>query len=375
MKLAPSPPAKWRLRPSAAPAWVRCAGSVRLSAGRPDEGDTTIREQGTAAHWAAFEKTQGRIVAVGDVAPNGVEITDEMLDGVAIYHAAVAAWNTDAVRYYETELHCAGIHPECGGTADVFAWCPTTATAFVGDFKFGFRYVDAYENWQMLCYLDGVLRFFYVQPQDVRRVVFMICQPRSYGRQTVRTWETTMPVVEALWKVLRDAAAATLAPQAVCVTNPGCLTCAGVAVCRASQLAALDVIERCHDATPEDLEFPAAENELRMLEWARDVVEARITGLSQEVERGIKAGAISRHFALQPTQSNLKWKEGAESKVLAIAQVLGKNVTKPQALITPTQAAKIIGEEFVNMHAQRLPTGTKLVQSDAKLWRRIFGKK
>jgi len=366
----------WRLRPSAAAVWVICPGMLRMSAGVVfDDADPTVREEGTACHLAAHNQCIGQPVAVGTIAPNGVEIDGDMLEACGLYQSAIAAWPTAAPRYFETPTHCADIHPECGGTPDVFAWCPVTRTIYLGDLKYGYRPVHAYANWQLLCYVSGVMRHFGLQAHDVERVEFMIVQPRAYGRDPVQS--AVMPMHEVLqyWETLRNAALQAVALDSVCVTNSACLDCEGRHQCPALRSAALRVLDAAHAATPEALPFAAAENELRVLTWARGIVDARISGLEQQVKHGMTNGQRAMHWDLEPSTARLRWRDGVAEQVRAIGKLTGANIEKPSELITPTQAKKLLGENLVNMLAERPPGALKLVPSDAQKWARIFGDK
>lgn len=79
------------LPPSSANCWVHCAGWRSLHSAFPDDGDTVPAMEGTAAHWCFEEMFEGRVPAVGATAPNGVAITDEMLDGAELFVDAVRA--------------------------------------------------------------------------------------------------------------------------------------------------------------------------------------------------------------------------------------------------------------------------------------------
>jgi len=372
--------ADYRLRPSAASTWVRCSGFVRLAADVPEwqEDDSVeVREAGTACHWAAYRASQGADIPalLGETAPNGVEIDDDMLEAVDLYRDAVAAWPTAAIRYFEQPVHCADIHPECGGTPDVFAWDAATRTLYIGDLKYGFRFVAADGNWQLVCYVSGVMRFFMLRPEDVNHVVLMICQPRNpQGGGPIRDWVATPADLMPYWHQLQAAAIVALSNEAICTTNPGCAQCGAAGVCPALDAAALTVLDVSTRATPHDLTFTDAERQLRYLQWAESVVTARREALEQQVAHGIKKGKISKHYEVEQQYSRLKWNEGTRPNVEAMAALMGVSVQKPVQLITPTQAKKVLGDDVVSLFAQRLPGGLKLVNSDANKWRRIFGK-
>ena len=92
-----------QLAPSSAFRWVRCPGSVSLSAQYPDTGGIEA-DEGDAAHWLAaetFKRDPEARPVDGETAPNGVTVTDEMREGVALYvndlRETVAAFGKDGV--------------------------------------------------------------------------------------------------------------------------------------------------------------------------------------------------------------------------------------------------------------------------------------
>ena len=72
-------PPSVKLRPSGAERWGNCAGSHSLEALYPEEDGPEARE-GTAAHYFATEALQGRVHAVGTLAPNGHPIDVDMVE-------------------------------------------------------------------------------------------------------------------------------------------------------------------------------------------------------------------------------------------------------------------------------------------------------
>src|SRR3569832_347868 len=78
------------LPPSGAGAWVECAAwpSMNSKYPRPDD-DATL--EGNAAHWVFVELFFARVVSVGQVAPNGVVLTEEIIEGAECYGEAVDA--------------------------------------------------------------------------------------------------------------------------------------------------------------------------------------------------------------------------------------------------------------------------------------------
>lgn len=367
----------YKLRPSAAAVWVLCHGMPSMSAGMEgvydDDEDTTVREEGVAFHWAAYWASQGNVVAVGTVAPNGVEVDEEMLEHVEGYLAEVRSWQ--GITHFEQSVHCWQIHDQCGGTTDVCNYSPSEKLVRVGDAKYGYRFVDVLNNWQLICYLVGVLNKFNLQDTDVD-VEFMIYQPRSYHRDGPMR-KVRMPASSLREKVnqLRVAAHAVMGTNPTCKVNKGCRNCPGRVRCPAIHAAALGELDEAHAATPHDLPFSAAEDELRLLQWGRAIIDARITGLEQQVTHSMRRGAVSRHYAMEQTAGKLVWTEGASVPIQTIANLMKVQVSKPPAHITPTQAKKLLPESLVDAYSRRAPGAFKLVPADDHLMQRIFGKK
>src|ERR1700761_8147814 len=107
------------LRPSGAHAWTVCAGYERMTEGRAladVEQDDQIREEGTAGHWLAQQMAHGASVPEGTLAPNGVHITDEIIDCVIGYLQALAAWCVPV--HIERTMRLPTIRDDMEGTPD-----------------------------------------------------------------------------------------------------------------------------------------------------------------------------------------------------------------------------------------------------------------
>lgn len=365
------------LRPSKASTWVRCAGHPYLAADGPlwsdDDEDVTVREDGTACHWLAFERSQGRQIPNDAQAPNGVDIREEMQEACDMYFDAVSQWGTGSA-WFELPVMCKRVHEQCGGTLDVGAYDPARNVIFVGDLKFGYRFVDVRDNWQLLCYAVGLQNHLGILTDVGLTFEFLIVQPRSYHRDgPVRRWRVAATEARALINQLSNAAHAALAPNPTCTVNPGCGRCEGRHRCETLQQAGLTGLDESHAATPHDLPFAAAEDELRRLQHAQDVINARITGLEQQVMFGMKRGAPSRYFVIEQSTGRKAWNEGSAPIMRNLATLYGVNIAKEQ-LITPTQAEKVLPPALVAVHSHRPPGANKLVPVETSRIGRIFGK-
>lgn len=368
------------LRPSAAGRWVYCHGSVALGAPFPEDSTPEAME-GTAAHWAATEPLAGRAVIAGDVAPNGIVITDEMIEGAALYHAAVYSRIQSQWIRAEDVLPIPDIHDQNGGTIDTWGLGFTPWLLHVVDYKFGHGFVEVFENWQLLDYLSGIVSFLVregIAPanyEDLIEVELTIVQPRNYHRDgPVRSWRVKLKDLRAQFNVLRDAAARSVMPNAETRTGEWCQHCPARHVCRTLQNSTMQIADRAGDSTPLVLDAIQLGNELRWLHHARGLLDARITGHESEALAMIRAGAQVAHYKAEYGQGREIWREGTESAVIAMGRMLGHDLAKPPTAITPNQArTKGIDAAVISEYSHRPPGALKLVPMDTTQTRKIFG--
>lgn len=362
------------LRPSAAHTWVVCHGYAAMRAAypeAPDESDNEVREDGTAAHWLAQQALAGIPVAVDAISPNNRVCNEEMHDGVDLYVSTLRELGFDW--HIEERLDLSCIYPGMEGTPDAWCWNPLARKLSVADFKYGFRPVDPFENWQMLCYLEGLLEKLGLHDWEVT-VEFVIVQPRSFHRSgPVRVWRFHALATRALANILKFAAGAAMQPNAACTPNPGCGDCPARHACTALQYSALTALERSFDGVPLELDSIALGDELRRLEDAAKRMEARITGLQTQAESLLRSGKNVLGYELAASFARERWTDGSEAKVQALAAILGSNVTKPPKLVTPAQARKVMPPAMVDMYAHKPSTGLRLTRSDPNDARKKFG--
>jgi hypothetical protein len=112
--------------------------------------------------------------------------------------------------------------------------------------------------------------------------------------------------------------------------------------------------------------------ELVMIDSALKRLEARKTGLQQQVESTIKQGRAVPHWALESGKGRERWTV-PDSTVIAIGAALKVNVAKPPEALTPKQAAKA----GLPLHAmpelvETPRTALALVRDDGSKARRVF---
>ena len=363
------------IRPSGMDRTIKCPGSLAANDNAPswaDEYDnTTARDEGTACHWLAERVClDDEIVTVGDKAPNGITTDAGMFDAAFLYRDTLRGWGTHRI-HIEQSVAVPQL-PYTAGTPDAFAWDAANRIIYLADLKYGYRLVDVLPNWQLLCYMLGIADWL---GQDWRTVTFnlTIVQPRRYHiagpvRSAIVRGDSEQ--LATMVGVARQAIEEALSPAPRMFPGNQCKHCPGRARCTALQNAVADgVYVDAHDLT-----FSQAENELAYLQRQSVLLEAYISGLKAQVEHGIRNGATSTKYELRRSAGRLAWDADAADKIRALARHMGVKVDKAPELITPTQAAKLMGSDAVNMFARRSPGSLELAATDIEIHKRIFGK-
>lgn len=361
------------LRPSAAPMWSVCPGYRRLGVPAYDADDekSPVRAEGTACHEVA--QAIGTGMPVPTVARNGVEIDDDMREAATAYvefNRRTMGSNMRVEEYVE----CHGVHAQCVGTPDAAGFDRSAYEIHISDLKYGFRYVEP-TSAQLVCYADGVARKHNV---DLSRawVNLTIYQPRKWHKDgAFRTRRIHGSEILNEIAVLNAAALATEQPDAPCVINHGCGDCTGRSQCPTLREAAMESMSLIGRSVPTGLPLSAQESELRLLSHAQKLLDAYVSGLQMVVEHNLKAGARGSHYMLAPgAAGRLKWREGVADKIAAAGQLTGIDVFAPQALRTPTQLKKLLGDDVVNMYAERPASKQSLVPIDLTRFTKLLGK-
>ena len=366
------------LPPSGAAAWKLCPLWVHMNQAYP-QPDTPESLEGNAAHWVFAEMLAGRPVSEGTQAPNGVFITDEMIEGGELVVDTVRARiPAGTVLHVEEPVAIPRIHAQCWGTPDIWAFYGVTLEVI--DYKFGHRFVDEYENDQGVAYTAGIIDHLAevlgkgagLLDQAIK-VNFTVIQPRCfYKGAPVRTWSVLASDLRAHTNQLANAAGVALAPNPPAVTNSECGDCPGRHACPALQKAAYHDAEFAVKSSPVELPPAAASLELKMLERSLERLQARVEGMREAVATYIRQGhAVPFHRAEQG-YGRQQWTMPTE-QVLAMGSLMGVDLSKP-GVKTPKQALKSGVDEAVIKAYSITPLGSiKLVPDNPADARRVFG--
>lgn len=362
------------IRPSAAAIWKVCQGYAAMRAAypeQPEELDTDIREDGIACHWLAAEIWDGRTPMVDSLSPNHRLLDEDMFYAVDMYHDVLRSW-PNVVPVCEKSVPIDGILIGMTGTPDAWAYNPTTKRLYIADLKYGFRFVEVWDNWQLICYACALMALLGLN-YDETIVEFVIVQPRSFHRDGfIRKWVVRAADLRAPIEELRVAANAAANAIPVCTPNPGCLDCPARHACVALQNAVLTACENSYAGIPLELTPAALGNELRIITRAIKLMEARKTGLETQADSLIRKGVRIPWFQLTATYARERWREGTEHLVLTLAQYFKVDLRKPVRAVTPAQARKLLPANVVAMFAEKPSTGVRLTPQDPNDARKAF---
>ena len=359
------------LPPSGAGAWVKCAFWPTMNARYPELESTPQSMEGTAAHWVASEMMEGRDVVVGQVSPEGYVIDEEMLESAWLYCTDIDS--VSGKPFIEQRVEIPYVHERNWGTPDCYKYNLSENRLTVWDYKYGYGHVEVYENWQLIDYACGILSDLLGTEDQWLTVDLRVVQPRSFHRDgPVRSWVVKAIDLRAHFNILKNAAGKASLPEPESLAGLHCGYCPGRHACSTLQKAALNIVDRASIGVAIDLDPTSLGLELRNLNRAAKILQARITGLEAEVEAKLRRGERVPYFELQQNLDRLKWINSAQ-EVFALGDMMGVDLRKPQEPITPTQAKKLIDESVINVYSERPKGAMKLIAVNELTARKIFG--
>lgn len=372
------------LAPSSAHIRQACPAAARMLASYP-KPDSEESQLGTAAHEVAFYMLEAQSLSplhdAGSmlaIASNGVPVDDEMVEAAEVYYSDVINIVPDLQGLHlEARIECPSINDQTWGTPD--CWYLSQRgngrrwTLTIWDYKYGHRYVDVFENWQLIEYAAGILDALNITGLDDTElwVDMRVVQPRCFvGGSPVRNWLVRASDLRGYFNEARAFEERSLDPNSRARSNPNCRDCVP-GMCSAAQAAGYNAIDVSLDPQPFALPPEALSLELRKLRRAKQAIEARTVGLEEQAVAFIRGGTLVPGFALQSSQGSLKWNV-EEEQVFITGEMLDVELSKRKA-ITPTQAIKAgLPKELVETMAFR-PTGElKLVEDDGATARKVF---
>lgn len=371
------------LRPSSAPMWGNCSGSVMANLGAPDF-DTEQKREGHAAHWCVEDTLRNGgncIDRLGKQAPNGTVIDDDMVECGQIYVDDVRA----VLAQYGGELHIElpvtmhGIHPENRGTLDGQVTVLTAQRLFLWDFKYGRRRVDARGNLQLIDYAFGLREKLNIDGHAEQhiRIDIRVVQPRcSKPSGPIDTWSVMLAELRPYWNQLTRKAHEATSAQPKFSAGPWCRDCAAIVRCDTAAMFSYSVFHYVDQPYQiNTLTDRQAATELRNMQDAEDVIKARKEALEEEVKHRVKSGK-NCGLVLQTTKGRRKWSAGNEVIIATFTQLGVKAVKEtpltPKQMLDAMPADKKETAAMIIKQLSTCPAGETLVDEKDCLTSRIF---
>lgn len=332
-----------------------CPGSYELESKYPDTDRAgTEAEEGTIAHVHAHNELlhPGAISAVQDT---------EMYYAVALYAETCRGYFVEGLTGVEVPLERIEHRYKFTGTPDFYSWSPECLTII--DFKYGYGWVEARENWQLLLY--AVLVWLYhggdnpgvVMPPKVRLI---IVQPRAnHPGGPVRKWGFDGVLLRNYYNMFSNMAGSISVGDAQCKSGPHCRYCRAIVDCHTNRRDTSYYVGGAAAPMVTTISDPDLARELEFTKAALDSLQHRYNALEAHATERINGGATVPGYGVKQTWSALKWDA---PDPIAAAREMGADIAKEPGPVTPTQAIqrKLLSKEMVELMASRKPGAFKL---------------
>ncbi len=361
------------LRPSDAHLWVRCplAGQMLASGAYPathdPETDTErsdAQREGECAHWVAEiclrDPDESPLELIGDTHPNGWVVDAEMADHVSAYIEYVRSFGEPTASEQPVELF--GL---MHGRLDTVV-CDSGPVVRVFDLKYGWKPVEATENYTMLSYGLSVWSRF----PNGQSIELHIYQPRpSHPEGIARVWKIPADEVAtlAVWLEMR-ARACFEQPRGM----PGsqCLVCPARGPCHALSASVYAAYETIADDRMIDHSPAALGAFLTFVNRAEDMIRAKLSGLEAEATARIKRGQQVPGWTVDHRFGHRKFTIPRERVKLAT----GIDPVKTVPMSPAEMECAGVPKNVMNTISQRPVIGRKLTNQPVNLADKLFGK-
>lgn len=339
-----------KLNPSTAHIWGPggCPASVGMATQYPDMTDSPKRREGDAAWWYVAQTLTGNVIAVGTLDPAGYPVSQEMIDcGADIIRDVTDTWKTaggPTVRIEEKVSASEAVHPANDGRPDAYLLDVAGQRLHIWEYKFGHRYVDAYQNWQCIDYAAMILESNGIGPDKwpAFTVTITVAQPRNYHPDgPLREWYLTGAELVGLVTKLKAAAGMAQGADPMFQTGEHCRDCSGRHACAALERASMRLVDLSMTGQPVDLPPAALGLELRIIRDAMKRLGARAEGLEEYANALAKAGVSIPWWRAEHSKGRERWRDDISAEdVILLGEMYGVDARKPIQAITPNQLRK-----------------------------------
>lgn len=346
-----------KLSASGSSTWMACPGSIKAyddyveKFGKPKSNVYAI--EGICAHALADkcikeDKEVEDFIGLQftfdvDTEKHTHIITDEMAKYVREYIDYVLSYQTeDSELYAEERVDFSNIVPDGFGTNDAAIVIPSERTCHIFDLKYGYEWVEAFENTQEQLYALGFLNDI-GWLWDIDTFVLHICQPRV---NNFSSWTISRADLVLFAEYARERALLALTDSAPRV--PGtkqCRWCVAKDDCPALEKYTFEIIGAEFDDL-DDIKMPNSdgipdERKIAIID-NKELITQFINAIEQNFYLRLMAGEDIKGVKLQEGKSNRQFVEDAEE---TLRMLLGPKAYKQPApkMIGITDAEKELG--------------------------------
>ena len=347
--------------------FMACNGYKSLGGVEPFNPSTEATDEGNAVHWLAEQVFNGANPKelVGQQAPNGLFITDEMVENCSEYLEFITSGDCQV----EIDTSIQGNNWEIRGRADCIKYLPLSNELTIADLKYGHRIVEPFENWTLISHSIAWCVKNHTAPYEIK---FVIYQPRAFHPQgEVREWKVlytdVLDYYQRLVSILEH-------PSPTVSTGAQCYKCKCLSQCPAAQIAVMNAIDVSQMAFDSEINNDKLSWMLDNLKRAQEILKQSYEAYQDLALHRLKDGKRLKGYAIQNALGNTTWDNTVNADF--IKTMCGVDITVSK-LMTPAQAKKAgVPEDLINGCTYRPDNGFKLVSVDEnKLAKKLFGEK
>lgn len=354
-----------------------CTGWVLMSQQYPKLDDSQDAKEGSAAHEIAAELLNYYSKGVystkhteftHELASNGVVFNPEMFHCAEIYAGIVKAIMVSTGTFgdnllIEQSVVMPGLHELSNGTLDCCLRADYIIHLF--DFKYGYEVYEAYENWQLLSYLDGVLNHFNINGFDEKNytVVFHIVQPRAYHVDGIhREWEFKLTDARGYFNILKGNIEKSLSVNPQCNTGTHCKHCDIKFHCTAYLNSCMSLFECVSNTTPVNMTPVQLSAQLTVLKIAERRIKDLYSATEEQATIVAKSTTGLPGYSIVSKNGNRVWNYDVKT-IEALGDAFDTNLIKPREAITPAQAENLgVPKDVIKEYIKKPRIGFKLIK-------------
>ena len=351
-------------RPSGAGGWVYCHGKPTMEAGFADTSSKEA-DEGTFAHEVA-----AKLLITGEVLPGA---SAEMLNHVQVYIDDIKntmASIDNTLLSVEESVSIPRIQSD--GTPD--SWCLdiNNRILYIWDLKYGWGLVEVFENWQLICYVIGILNSLAGNLEQQLTICMRIVQPRPYHEDgPIREWRFPATDLRAYANKLEHAAALARSADPLIKTGSWCRDCLALYSCKNAVAAGMNAVDVIGKISINICDPAGIGQTLTILSRAKELVNQLETAFKAQGLEAIKKGGSVPGWMASSGVGSLEW-DTPDDQIFALGELMDIDLKKPTAPITPTQAiAKKMPEDMIKTLSKR-KKATVTIKPDTGKIQKIF---